>query len=315
LDALYAAGSELRILSAAVVLFGAGAVGLPIVSSFLYGVAIGGSGGPATAEDALLALLLLVAIVVGSVGFLVLLVQIPLLIIASIGGRLAGQPLSLRQALRRSRQVFLRGVGAAFIVGLATGIPTGIARGIIVGLLGSTQLATGLSLLAGALFASPWVYVLPGIVLGGVATGEAVRRSWQLARFRWRIALTIALLAVVGQFIVLSAAETAIGIVLEVGFLASPGTDIPTTVQPVFALVVSAIGTIIATSILFGVQVVQFGPQASGFYALTRYTGGLDAARGGPPEPLIPRRALLFYGIGVIAGLVLMTRALSQLAA
>jgi hypothetical protein len=313
-DALYAAGTELRILSAAVVLFGAGAVGLPLGSAFLYASVLNERGVAPEAQDPLLALLMVVALFVGFVAFLVVFVQIPLLIIASVGGRLSGEPLSLRRALRRSRQVFLRGLGAVVVVSVATGIPTAIGQRVIIGVLGPTELAIGFSLLAGAVFASPWVYVLSGIVLGGVATAEAIRRSWQLARFRWRIAVTIAFLAVVGQFIVLAAAESALGLVLEVGFLAAPGTDI-TTVQPAVALVVSAVGLVLGTSILFGVQLVQFGPQASGFYALTRYTAGLDGARGGPPEPLVQRRALVFYGVGILAGLVLLVRTLSLLSA
>jgi hypothetical protein len=254
-----------------------------------------------------------VALIVGGIGFLVLFVQLPLLIIASVGGRLAGRPLTLRQALRRARQVFLRGVGAALVVGLATGVPTGIARAVIVGLLGQTELATALSLLAGAVFASPWVYVFPGIVLGGVATSEAIRRSWRLARIRWSIALTIALLAVIGQFIVLAAAESAIGAVAEIGLVAARGTRLPTAVDPAFTVPLLAVGAIVGASIVFASQVVQFAPQASGFYALTRYTAGLDTAREGPPEPLFHRRALVFYAVGIVAGLILLASTVGRL--
>ena len=313
LDALVAAGSELRVLSSAVVLFGAAVVGVPIGSLFLYVGLL--DRGTVTVEElpAEIALAILVAGVVGVVALLILLVQIPLLIIAAVGGRLAGLPLTLRQSLRRARQVFLRGVGATFLVGLATGIPAVLAQELLMAVLGPTQLALGLTLLAGGAFGAPWVYVLPGIVLGGVDTGEAMRRSWRLARFRWRLALTIALLAVVGQFIVLAAAEAMLGILVTLGGFAGQGLDVPPSAGPVVVLVILVVGGILGASIVFGIQLVQFAPQASGFYALTHYAAGLDAAREGSPEPLFHRPALLFYGAGVVAGLILLANALGQL--
>jgi hypothetical protein len=269
-----------------------------------------------TLEDAPveLAILALVAAFVGAIALLVLLVQIPLLIIATVGGRVAGQPLTLRQALRRARQVFVRGIGALLLVTLATTIPALVAQGFLVAILGPTQLASGLVVLSGALFAAPWVYVLPGIVLGGVGTGEAVRRSWRIARFRWRIALTIAFLGVVGQVIVASAASTVIGVAETILGLAGPSEISPAT-QPILTVLVIAVGAIVSASIFFGIQIVQFAPQAAGFYALTGYAGGLDAARAEPAEPLFPLRSLVFYAVGIAAGLVLLASALGQLPA
>jgi hypothetical protein len=39
---------------------------------------------------------------------------------------------------------------------------------------------------------------------------------------------------------------------------------------------------------------------------MTGYTAGLDAARGGTPEPLFQRRAVAFYAVGVLAALYLL---------
>jgi membrane-anchored glycerophosphoryl diester phosphodiesterase (GDPDase) len=311
LDALVAAGSELRVLSASVTLFAVAAVGIPLGSYILY---IRGQTGAAVEDvPAELGIVVLVAALVGFIALLVLVVQIPLLIIATVGGRVAGQPLTLRQALRRARQVFLRGLGAVLLVAFATAIPTAFAQQFLVAILGRTELASGLTVLSGALFAAPWVYVLPGIVMGGVGTGEAVRRSWRIARFRWRIALTIALLAVVGQVIVASAASSVLGVAATVLGLAGP-SELSPAGNPILTVVLLAVGAIVFASIFFGIQIVQFAPQAAGFYALTRYAGGLDAARGEPPEPLFRRPALVFYAVGIVAGLILLANALGQLA-
>jgi hypothetical protein len=314
LDALLAAGSELRVLSASVTLFAVAAVGIPLGSYFLYANIFGEGGRSLEDASAELAILALVAALVGAIAALVLFVQIPLLIIATVGGRVAGQPLSLRQALRRARQVFLRGLGAAVLVGLATLIPSLIAQGLLVVVLGPTQLASGLAVLSGALFAAPWVYVLPGIVLGGVDTGEALRRSWRITRFRWRIALTIAFLGVVGQVIVASAASAVVGAAGTILGLAGP-SDVSASAEPVLTVLVLAVGAIVSASLFFGIQIVQFAPQAAGFYALTRYAGGLEAARGEPPERLFAVRSLAFYGVGIVAGLILLANALGQLPA
>jgi hypothetical protein len=308
-DALEEAGPELRILSAAVVLFGAAAVGIPLGSIFLYGLASSGGGENAVASPAGPAIATLLAGLVGAVALIVLLVQIPLLVIATVGARLAGQPLTLREALRRSRQVFPRGLGGVIAIALLTGIPTTLARSVLVAALGRTQLASGLLLLAGATFASPWVYVLPGIVLGGVGVSEALRRSWGIARLRWRLAVTVALLGVVGQFVVLSAASAITGAVETIVFVAGTRGDLAASLGPVARVAFLVASLIVTASLVFGVQLVQFAPQASGFYAMTGFTAGLDPARGGAREPLFQRRALIFYAVGILAGLYLLASA------
>src|SRR5207247_58297 len=120
LDALVEAGSELRVLSASVTLFAVAAVGIPLGSYVLYVNVLGEAGTAIEDAPVELAILALVAALVGAIALLVLLVQIPLLIIATVGGRVAGQPLTLRQALRRARQVFLRGLGAGLAGEVAT---------------------------------------------------------------------------------------------------------------------------------------------------------------------------------------------------
>lgn len=312
LDALQSAGRDLATLSAAVVIFGAVVVGIPMGGSLLYGAALESGGIRPEEAPPEFALLLLIAGLVAVVAAVIVFVQIPLLVIATVGGRLAGAPLSLRQALRRSRQVFLRGVGAAVLIGLATSIPAGIAQEIIITVLGPTELSTGLTVVASAMAASPWVYVLPGIVLGGVGVGEAFGRSWRIARFRWRIALTIAMLGAVGQVIVIAAAFGAVS-ALERLVTVTGLPEVPAGGEVLVGVAILFVGLIVGASILFGLQLVQFAPEASAFYFLTGYTSALEAARGGTPEPLFRRPALIFYGIGVAAGLVLLVEAIGRL--
>ena len=309
-DALEEAGPELRVLSASVVLFGVAAVGIPLGSVVLFQLAIGPSTQAQPEVPPAVGLAVLIALVVGLFALVVLLVQIPLLVIATVAARLAGAPLSLREALRRSRQVFLRGLGGVIAIAFLTGIPTAIAQSVIRAAFGRTELTSGLSLAAGAMFASPWVYVLPGIVLGGVGVGEAVRRSWTIARLRWRIAITIAGLAVIGQFVVVSAASAAIGAVETVLFAVGRPPEAPTSVGPLAAVALVIGVLVLGASLIFGIQLVQFAPQASGFYAMTGYTAALDAARGGLPEPLFHRRALIFYAVGILAGLYVLATAI-----
>jgi membrane-anchored glycerophosphoryl diester phosphodiesterase (GDPDase) len=208
--------------------------------------------------------------------------------------------------------VFLRGFGATIVIGLATRIPAGVTQRVIDETLGPTQLAAALSIVSDAVFGSPWVYVIPGIVLGGVGVAEALRRSWQVARFRWRIALTIALLGAIGQFIVLAAALAMLG-ALDALTTVTGAPEVPAGAEIVVALLFLFVVYVVAGSIVFGLQLVQFAPQASGFYALTGYASALDAAREGPPEPLFHPAALAFYGIGILAGLILIAEALPQL--
>lgn len=301
-------------LSAAVVLFGVATVGIPLGPLLLYGAAsetVAPSAGPGLTGIAGLAAP--IAIVVGLGALLILVVQIPLLVIATVGGRVAGEPITLRQALRRSRQVFLSGLVATIVIGVATYVPGAFVQVLLFAALGPTQLAIGLEILVRAALTAPWVYVLPGIVLGGVGTGESIRRSWQLVRYRGRIALTIALLGAVGQTVVTAAENDVVGPILTVFGFAGAGTTVPPDLQPVAAIGLLVVSAVLLASLLFGFQLVQFAPQASGFYVLTRYAAGLEAARGEQPEPLFQRRALVFYAAGIVAGLVLLVNTLPLL--
>ena len=309
-DALLASSRDLRILSSTAVLFGVVLVVAPLVAAAAYFVTapLISSFGPA--DDPLLAslgLAAVLALLAGVMGYFVFAIQFPLMIIAVIGGRISGRPLDLRQALRRARQVFWRAFGASVLIGLVTALPAGVVvlfESFTIGT--ETQLALGVNILAGLLLGSPWVYVLPGIVLGGVGVLESLRRSWRLARFRWRLAFTIALLGVVGGQIVTAAALAVVGAVLTVASIAPGGAALASATPP-SALIGAAIvvGAVVVSSLFFATQAVEVAPETSGFWALTHYASGLEAAREGPPEPLLRKPARVIYPLGLVATVAL----------
>jgi hypothetical protein len=129
----------------------------------------------------------------------------------------------------------------------------------------------------------------------------------------WRIAITISLLGVVGQFIVVAAASAGLGALVTALDLAGATPATAESISPAAVVVLAVAALVIAASLVFGVQLVQYAPQAAGFYALTGYTRGLDAVREGPPEPLFRRRALVFYGIGILAGLYVLAAAIGPM--
>ncbi len=137
--------------------------------------------------------------------------------VAILGGARIGQPLSLREALRRSRQVFWRVLWATFAVGLIGAFLSGVLQAVFGAIFGNTTDAApvGSALLAGVITA-PFIYVPVGIVLGDVGAMESIRRSIRLARARFRLAVVASLFSVVAQFILVFAASAGIDLVIRV---------------------------------------------------------------------------------------------------
>jgi hypothetical protein len=300
--ALVRSGSDLRLLSVVAVLFGVVFVAIPLASAFAFAIAAPLYLAFGPADDAIVLWLGLAAFAsffVGFIAFFVFTIQFPLMVTAMVGGRLAGLPLTLREALRRARQVFWRSLGASILSGLLSSVPAtvvGLAASVV---LGRTELATGINIAASIVLASPWVYVLPGIVLGGVGAVEALRRSWRLARFKWRLAVTIATLGVVGGQIVVAAASTVLGALATAVSLAPASAQIAESPPPPVIGILVLIGAIVLISVYFATQAVKVAPETSGFFALTAYASALDQARGGKPEPLFRRPARVLYAVGL----------------
>src|SRR6266480_4776278 len=97
---------------------------------------------------------------------------------AMLGGRMAGRPVTPRQALARSRSIFWRAIVAAIIVAIPIGIVQSAAETLFVSMVGRPiDISIVISTLATAIVGAPLAYVLAGVVLGDVEPFEAVRRS------------------------------------------------------------------------------------------------------------------------------------------
>ena len=213
--------------------------------------------------------------------------------LAILGGARVGRPLTVRQALRRSRVVFWRVVGASFLVGIPTAIVAlllGLAFGGAFG--DATDAAqVGSQLLVGVITA-PFVYVVAGIVLGDVGAIEAIRRSILLSRARLRLAVIASLFAVIAQYLLLFAALAGADIVVRVlePFHAQLEEFDPASLGGFVLIAAGALVAVFAYGTLsFTIGALAAAPQVVAFLGLTGYSGGLDGAReaadGEPTRP------------------------------
>ena len=243
-------------------------------------------GYPVTLEDQQLESAVGLGLFIALFGSTAILVEGRLIAAALMGGRLVDRPITLHEALRRSRQTFWRSIRAAFIVQ--------VPITIIGSVLGSQVEMAGLdpfggSILSGVvttILTAPFAYATTGIVLGNVGAIESLRRSVRLARVRWRFALLVAFFAAIAQLLLvfgLSAGLDALARVsdfLGLGLSGGGPSTFGTLVVVLSAVV--AIGTLV-----FTVNAVVVAPEVVAFVGLTGVTVGLDAAResaqgGGP---------------------------------
>jgi hypothetical protein len=217
--------------------------------------------------------------------------------IAILGGAQAGRPLTLTEALRRSRQVFWRVLRASIGVGAVSFAVSWVLQQLLVSLFGgATDAAPVGAALLTAFITAPFVYVPVGIVIGDVQAWESIRRSIRLARARFRLAVVASLFSIVAQFLLLFAASSGIDLALRAlepfrGELES----LDTSNAVGFAVV--AIGATIALfaywTLSFTVSALTSAPQVVAFLGLTGYSQGLDGAREaatGEPARERPRR-------------------------
>jgi hypothetical protein len=201
--------------------------------------------------------------------------------VAILSGPLVGRPLSLREALVRSRQTFWRVARAGFLVA----IPVQAAQLAVSAALADTSIPDeGLGListLVGTLVGVPFGYLMTGIVLGDVGSREAIRRSVRLARTRWRLAVVIALFPAVFSSIELFGLAAGGDIVARLADTLGLGFDSD------LAHAALTLGVILAAVAATGSLVLTFSallaaPQVVAFVGLTHYHAGLDAARAAP---------------------------------
>jgi hypothetical protein len=256
----------------------------------IWGIVVSGEDLAATFEDAesfsealatrlaQVASAILATGVVASAGLVVAAVEGQAVAIALLASRAAGQPLSLRAAVMRSRAVFWRLVRGGILVGIplsAVELTVELLLGVEgPGSQGVQLLATAFRTLAGV----PFAYVATGIVIGDVGALEAIRRSIRLASVRRRIALMVAVFAALAQYLVVFGLDAGGDLVVRVaqplGLDPQGGPVAVVTVAVLASVFILALGTL-----QFTVVAIATAPQVVAFLSLTRFTGGLAAAQ------------------------------------
>jgi hypothetical protein len=224
------------------------------------------------------------------IGLFVAAFESRIMAVSILGARLVGDPLTVHQALARSRMTFWR----AIAVGIIAGVPVSIAQGVIDGVfqvaapLGSEGglLAT---VLATALVGAPFAYVLSGVVMGDVGALEATRRSFRVYRVRKVAAVVVALFEVAAFLLILLGLSAGLDVALRVFSSLGLGAD-----SGPAGLVLVTVGIVAVTfafgTLLFTVTALSLAPQVVMFVGLTHATMGLEHVRpGGDHDPSINR--------------------------
>jgi hypothetical protein len=210
-------------------------------------------------------------------GWVAVAIDAQLIAVSLLAARAGERPYSLRDAVRRARQVFWRLVRGGIIAGLVVVIVELVLSGIFVGIAGLRGFDEQLATVIATLMASPLGYLSTGIVLGDVSAIEALRRSVGLARARPRVAIVVALFVVVTNAI----QSFALGAGLELVFDGANALHVDpnggaaslvVTILIVLALVM-AFG-----SLTFTISAIVAAPQVAAFLGLTFYSAGLDRA-------------------------------------
>jgi hypothetical protein len=198
---------------------------------------------------------------------------------ALLGARLEGRPLELRDAVRRSRAVFWQ-----VLVGIAIiNIPVVVAQELLATWLagvfhGASEITALTPAIVLAILASPFAYVLSGIVLGNVGPVESAKRSTRLFSARRRSAIVVSLFALGAQYLTLFGASAALDLITRVfeSLRLGPGSG-DLGIAGITVVIVA--GVFAVGSLLFTVAAIAAAPQVVMFLALTHATPGLALAR------------------------------------
>jgi hypothetical protein len=265
---------------------------------------------------------LVVLALLAAAGVAVAAVESRTLAAAVLGGRLAGRPATIRQALARSRTSFWGAVAASIIVALPVSLAQGLLGGILLPADAPDELIAAVSTLIAAIVGAPFAYVLAGIVLGGVDPIESTRRSFRVFGARRLAAVLVAAIDSFAVLLLVFGLGQGLDIAIRVaGALGLGAGSDPAGLALATAGIVAvlfALGTL-----LFTVYAIAIAPQVVMFVGLTHATFGLDRVRnGGPDDPDVvrPGRArfrwftrLMFAGFAL--GAVLAAVALARVAA
>jgi hypothetical protein len=236
---------------------------------------------------------------VGALAVLALTIESRIVAVGLLGGQAIGRPIGPREALRRSRQVFWGVAAATFVIQLVVNLIVGLASGIV----GDSEASFVLTTLLAALLGVPFVYLVSGIVLGAAPALEAIRRSVQMARTRWRLAIVVAIAEALAQTLLVLALLAGLDILVRLSDLLGLGLDSgqPTTFLTV---VIALLATAAVGSLLFMVTALAASPQVVAFVGLTRYAAGLDRARDDAPAARQVRWLSIPMAIGIVLALL-----------
>lgn len=225
---------------------------------------------------------LTLSVVMAGIGLVVALIETPAVAVTLLAARLEGRPISVRQAVERSRRVFWRIVRANILTTIPLLLVQLAAQDVAAkAFRGESEVSVVSAGIVSTILLAPFAYVVTGIVLGDVGAVEGVRRSVRLFRARKVAALVVALFAWSAQLLTGVGLGAALDLVLRATDFTSlfASTDpVPTVIAGLVLLsLVFAVGTL-----LFTVTAISLAPQVVMFLALTHVAPGLDAARMAP---------------------------------
>jgi hypothetical protein len=225
-----------------------------------------------------------------AVGLVVAAVESRTMAVAILGGHLVGRPITVRQALARSRMVFWHAIVASLIVSIPVAIAQALVAAAFERVIGTkADVSLVSSTLVAAIVGAPLAYTLSGVVLGDVAPFEAARRSFRVFRARKLAAALVAVFETTAALLVVVGLSAGLELALRLfdalglGPNSGPAGLVLVTIGVVVA--VFALGTLVYTALA-----ISIAPQVVMFVGLTRATMGLDHVRaGGDHDPDVPR--------------------------
>jgi hypothetical protein len=252
---------------------------------------------------------------VAFVGLAVAVIESRNMAASILGGRLAGRPVTTRQALQRSRMVYWRAVVGWLIVGIPVAMAQGILTVVAETLFGpQTDLSIVITTLAAALAGAPLAYILTGIVLGDVGAFEATRRSFRVFRARKMAAVIVAVFETAAVLLVVLGLSAGLDLGLRLFDALGVGPDSGPAglafVSVGIVVLVFAFGTLLYTAFA-----ISIAPQVVMFVGLTQATIGLDHVRPGgrrdAAAPVAGQRRFRWLTLPMLAALAFQVAALA----
>jgi hypothetical protein len=219
-------------------------------------------------------------------GLLVAAVESRAMAASILGGRSVGRPVTVREAVARSRMSFWKVTVGSLIVAIAVGAAQFVIGAAFEAIIGrQTDVSIVSRTLAAALAGAPFAYLLGGIVLGDVGPFEATRRSFRVFRARKIAAAVVAVFETAATALVLVALLAGLDLVVRVFGALGLGLD-SGLVGLVLITVAILAGVFALGTLIYTAYAIAIAPQIVMFVGLTRATFGLDHVRpGGDREP------------------------------